>query len=91
MGGVKNHLKEGNSHGEEQPDVDHLDVRSNRKALGKAQEAKMRIIVCVSSWYLHDSLKLDFRQFRNGSLFRIPALWVLWAFLGIFKKFKNKM
>ena len=40
---------------------------------------------------VYDSLKLDFRQFRNGSLFRIPALWVLWAFLGIFKKFKNKM
>ena len=43
MGGVKNHLKEGNSHGEEQPDVDHLDVRSDRQALRKAQEAKKTI------------------------------------------------
>ena len=85
MGSMKNHLKEGDSHGEEQPDVDHLDVRSNRKALGKAQEAKMRIIVCVCSWCLHNSLKLDFRQFRVCSLFRIPGLWAL---LGIFKKFK---
>ena len=44
MGGMKNHLKEGDSHGEEQPDVDHLDVRSDRQALGEAQEAKMRIV-----------------------------------------------
>ena len=29
---------------EEQPDVDHLDVRSDRQALGEAQEAKMRIV-----------------------------------------------
>ena len=40
MGGVKDHLKEGDGHGEEHPDVDHLDVRSDRQALGKAQEAK---------------------------------------------------
>ena len=40
MSGIKDHLKEGNGHGEEHPDVDHLDVRSNRQALGKAQEAK---------------------------------------------------
>ena len=48
MGGVKHHLKKGDGHGEEQPYVDHLYVRSNRKALGKAEEAKMRIV--VSSW-----------------------------------------
>ena len=40
MGGVKDHLKEGDGHGEEHPDVDHLDVRSDRQALRKAQEAK---------------------------------------------------
>ena len=40
MGGVKDHLKEGDGHGEEHPDVDHLDVRGDRKALRKAQEAK---------------------------------------------------
>ena len=45
MGGMKDHLKEGDGHGEEHPDVDHLDVRSNRKALGKAQEAKKTIFV----------------------------------------------
>ena len=66
MGGMKNYLKEGDGHGEEQPDVDHLDVRSNRKALGKAEEAKMRIVVFVSSWCIHYSLKLDFRQFEIG-------------------------
>ena len=44
MGGMKNHLKEGDGHGEKQPDVDHLDVRSDRQALGEAQEAKMRIV-----------------------------------------------
>ena len=88
MGGVKDHLKEGNGHGEEHPDVDHLDVRSDRQALGKAEEAKMRIFVCVSSWCIQKSLKLEFRQFRDWALFRIPVLWALWAFLGIFKKFK---
>ena len=45
MCGMKDHLKEGDGHGEEHPDVDHLDVRSNRKALGKAQEAKKTIFV----------------------------------------------
>ena len=42
MDGKKNHLKEGNRHGEQHPDVDHLDVGSDRKALGKAQEAKSK-------------------------------------------------
>ena len=40
MDGMQDHLKEGDGHGEEHPDVDHLDVRSDRQALGKAQEAK---------------------------------------------------
>ena len=40
---MKDHLKEGDRHGEEHPDVDHLDVRSDRKALGKAQEAEKTI------------------------------------------------
>ena len=39
---MKDHLKEGDGHGEEHPDVDHLDVRSNRQALGKAQKAKKK-------------------------------------------------
>ena len=52
MGGMKGHFKEGDGHGEEHPDVDHLDVRSNRKALGEAEEAKMRIVLCESSWCL---------------------------------------
>ena len=43
MGGMKDHLKEGDGHGEEHPDVDHFDVRSDRKALGKTQEAKKTI------------------------------------------------
>ena len=43
MGSMKDHLKEGDGHGEEHPDVDHLDVRSDRQALGKAQEAKKTI------------------------------------------------
>ena len=33
MSGVKDHLKEGNGHGEEHPNVDHLDVRGDRQAL----------------------------------------------------------
>ena len=45
MGGKKNHLKEGDGHGEEHPDVDHLDVRCDRQTLGKAQEAEIRIVV----------------------------------------------
>ena len=40
MHGMKDHLKEGDGHGEEHPDVDHLDVRGDRQALGEAQEAK---------------------------------------------------
>ena len=44
MGGVKDHFKEGDGHGEEHPDVDHLDVRSDRQALGKAQEAKKNVL-----------------------------------------------
>ena len=42
MGGMKDHLKEGNGHGEEHPDVDHLDVRGDRQALVEAQETKGR-------------------------------------------------
>ena len=44
MGGIKDHLKEGNGHSEEHPGVDHLDVRSDRQALGKAQEAKKKVL-----------------------------------------------
>ena len=43
VGGVKDHLKEGNGHGEEHPDVDHLDVRGDRQALGKAKKARKTI------------------------------------------------
>ena len=42
MHGMKDHLKEGDGHGEEHPDVDHLDVRGDRQALGEAQETKRR-------------------------------------------------
>ena len=42
MDGMKDHLKEGDGHGEEHPDVDHLDVRGDRQALGEAQETKRR-------------------------------------------------
>ena len=45
MGSMKDHLKEGDGHGEEHPDVDHLDVRCDRQTLGKAQEAEIRIVV----------------------------------------------
>ena len=38
MSGIKDHLKEGNGHGEEHPDVDHLDVRSDGKALRESQK-----------------------------------------------------
>ena len=48
MDGKKNHLKEGNRHGEQHPDVDHLDVGSDRKALGKAQEAKSKNAIFVN-------------------------------------------
>ena len=65
MGGVKDHLKEGDCHGEEHPDVDHLDVRSNRQALGKAQEAKkcikalgMRIFCSFSRNDLYQSVQI---------------------------------
>ena len=43
MRGVKDHLKEGDRHGEEHPDVDHLDVRGDRQALGEAKKAKKTI------------------------------------------------
>ena len=42
MGGMKDHLKEGDGHSEKHPDVDHLDVRGDRQALGEAQETKRR-------------------------------------------------
>ena len=38
IGGVQNHLEEGDGHGEQHPDVDHLDVRGDRKALGQSKE-----------------------------------------------------
>ena len=41
---MKDHLKEGDAHGEEHPDIDHLDVRSDRQALGETKEAEMKII-----------------------------------------------
>ena len=40
VGSMKDHLKEGDGHGKQHPDVDHLDVRGDRQALGEAQEAK---------------------------------------------------
>ena len=38
IGGVQNHLEEGDGHGEQHPDVNHLDVRGDRKALGQTKE-----------------------------------------------------
>ena len=57
VGSMKDHLKEGDGHGEEHPDVDHLDVRGDRQALGEAQEAK-NAIFCkymdfISNWSLY--------------------------------------
>ena len=40
IGGVQNHLEEGDGHGEQHPDVDHLDVRGDRQALGESQKTK---------------------------------------------------
>ena len=37
-GSMKNNLEEGDGHREEHPDVDHLDVRGHREALGKSEE-----------------------------------------------------
>ena len=65
MGGVKNHLKEGDGHSKEHPDVDHLDIRSDRKALGKAQEAKKTIFVNISSL---NKLLLVILKFRHWLL-----------------------
>ena len=57
MGGMNDHFKEGDGHGEEHPDVDHLDVRGDRQALQEAQEAK-KTIFCkymdfISNWSLY--------------------------------------
>ena len=52
IGGVKNHLQEGNGHCEKHPDVDHFDVRSNWQALRKTQESKETLIanrICFSN------------------------------------------
>ena len=49
VGGMKDHFKEGDGHGEEHPDVDHLDVGGDRQALGEAQEAK-KTIFFVNTW-----------------------------------------
>ena len=38
VGGVQDHLQEREGHCEEHPDVNHLDVRGNGKALGESQE-----------------------------------------------------
>ena len=53
MSGIKDHLKEGNGHGEEHPDVDHLDVRGDRQALGEAKKAKKTIFVNTWTSYLN--------------------------------------
>ena len=53
MGGMKDHLKEGDGHGEEHPNVDHLDVRGDRQALGEAQETKRRKKYLKLKKYLH--------------------------------------
>ena len=72
MGGMKDHLKEGNDHGEEHPDVDHLNVRSDRQALGKAQEAKkcntalgMRIFCSFSQNDLYQSVQIGSRDLHS--------------------------
>ena len=53
---MKDHLKEGDRHGEEHPDVDHLDVRSDRQALGEAQEAEKTIFRKYMDFILNWSL-----------------------------------
>ena len=53
MGGMKDHLKEGDGHGEEHPDVDHLDVRGDGQALGEAQEAKKTIFCKYADFILN--------------------------------------
>ena len=40
LGGVSDHFKEGDGHREEHPDVDHLDVWSDRQALRDAKKAE---------------------------------------------------
>ena len=42
--GMKQDLSQGDQEAEYEPDIDHLDVRSDRQALGEAQEAEMMII-----------------------------------------------
>ena len=40
IGCVKNNFQEGYRHSEEHPDANHLDVRSDRQALGKSQKSE---------------------------------------------------
>ena len=49
---MKHHLKERDGHGEEHPDVDHLDVRGDRQALGEAKKAKKTIFRNTWTSYL---------------------------------------
>ena len=37
---MQRHFYEGNGHGEDHPDVDHLDVRSHRQSLSEAQKTE---------------------------------------------------
>ena len=37
---VQRHFYEGNSHREDHPDVDHLDIRSHRQSLSEAQKTE---------------------------------------------------
>ena len=53
---MKDHLKEGDGHGEEHPDVDHLDVRGDRQALGEAKKAKKTIFRKYMDFILNWSL-----------------------------------
>ena len=48
IGGVKEHLHEGNSHCEEHPDVDHLDIRGHLQALGESQKSKNKTNIIIN-------------------------------------------
>ena len=41
---VQAHLDEGDAHGEDHPDVNHLDIRCYRQALGDTQEAENNLL-----------------------------------------------